>query len=293
MCIIYYTNMFLNDKITTSILGGIMMDNPTAHNRAELSGKLTNVLDARSLTNSHKRLAEILTTGMKVLDVGCGTGAITRGIAEAVGPTGCVIGMDSNPNLVDKARQAHGNIPGIAFETGDIYNIPYEGVFDIVTSARVLVWLCEPLQALTMMKSAVKVGGRVVIADYNHEKICWEPQPPSSMLSFYSAYLKWRSDAGMDNAIADHLPYLFHTAGFDNITVTPHHEVTNRTNPDFLARIGIWADTASSRGVQMERDGYITKHEYVTAENDYREWMLKDARSLSMYMLAVEGVRLS
>lgn len=269
------------------------MDINTAHNRAELSGKLTNVLDARSLTNSDKRLADILTTGMTVLDVGCGTGAITRGIAEAVGPTGRVVGMDSNPNLIDKARQTHGSIPGIAFETGDIYNIPYEGAFDIVTSARVLVWLCEPLQALTMMKSAVKVGGRVVIADYNHEKICWEPQPPSSMLSFYSAYLKWRSDAGMDNAIADHLPHMFNKAGFDNITVTPHHEITNRTNPEFLNRIGIWADTASSRGVQMERDGYITKHEYVTAENEYREWMIQDAQSLSMYMLAVEGVRLS
>ncbi|MGG3927215.1 hypothetical protein ABET51_14600 [Metabacillus fastidiosus] len=40
-----------------------------AQNRAELSRKLTNVLDSRSLTNSHKRLAEILTEGMTVLDV--------------------------------------------------------------------------------------------------------------------------------------------------------------------------------------------------------------------------------
>ncbi|SFL82040.1 Methyltransferase domain-containing protein [Paenibacillus sp. 1_12] len=268
------------------------MDTNIAHNRAELSGKLTNVLNSRSLTSSHKRLADILTQGMTVLDVGCGTGAITRGIAEAVGPHGRVVGMDSNPNLIDQARQAHGSIPGIAFETGDIYNIPYEGTFDIVSSARVLVWLSDPFEALKTMKSAVKIGGRILITDYNHEKISWEPQPPPSMLSFYSAYLKWRSDAGMDNAIADHLPNLFQKAGIEATTVTPHHEVTMRSHPDFQTRIGIWADTASSRGIQMERDGYITKHDYVTAENEYREWMIQDAQALTMYMLAVEGVRL-
>ncbi|MGX1373191.1 hypothetical protein RKD56_000269 [Priestia megaterium] len=41
----------------------------------------------------------------------------------------------------------------------------------------------------------------------------------------------------------------------------------------------------------MERDGYITEIEYITAEKEYREWMTKEAQSLTMYMLAVEGVR--
>jgi len=268
------------------------MDTNIARNRAELSGKLTTVLDSRSLTNSHKRLSEILTKGMTVLDVGCGTGSITRGIAEMVGPNGRVVGMDSNPTLIEKARQDHGDIPGLTFETGDIYNLPYEGHFDIVTSARVLVWLSDPLKALHMMKSAAKIGGRIVIVDYNHEKISWEPQPPASMLSFYSAYLKWRSDAGMDNAIVDHLPAMFQEVGIEQISITPHHEVSDRTMPNFQTRIGIWADTASSRGVQMERDGYITENDYLTAEKEYRKWIIQDATSLTMYMLAVEGVRI-
>ncbi|OAH59277.1 ubiquinone biosynthesis methyltransferase UbiE [Domibacillus aminovorans] len=268
------------------------MDTKMARNRAELSGKLTNVLDSRSLTNSHKRLAEILTKGMTILDVGCGTGAITRGIAEAVGPNGRVVGIDSNPSLIEKARQAHGNTSGLTFETGDIYNLTYDKEFDIVTSARVLIWLSDPLRALKMMISATKIGGRILVADYNHKKISWEPQPPSSMLSFYSAYLKWRSDAGMNNAIADHLPEMFQKSGIEEIIITPQHEITKRTDPDFKNRIGIWADTASSRGVQMERDGFITEKEYMTAENEYREWMIQEAKSLTMYMLAVEGVRL-
>ncbi|MCM3677228.1 methyltransferase domain-containing protein [Peribacillus simplex] len=267
------------------------MDTKMARNRAELSGKLTNVLDSRTLTNSHKRLAEIITEGMAILDIGCGTGAITRGIAEAVGPNGRVVGMDSNPTLIQKARQSYGEIPGLSFETGDIYNLPYEQQFDIVTCSRVLIWLSDPLKGLKMMTSAAKIGGRILIADYNHEKISWNPLPPSSMLNFYAAYLKWRTEAGMDNTIADNLPGLFRKVGIEDITITPLHEVTNRRDPDFQTRIGIWADTASSRGVQMARDGFICEQDYVSAENDYREWMMREAESLTMYMLAVEGVR--
>jgi ubiquinone/menaquinone biosynthesis C-methylase UbiE len=271
---------------------GVHMDKNTARSRAELSGKLTKVLDSRSLTNSHKRLAEIITKGKTILDVGCGTGAITRGIAEAVGPNGRVVGIDSNPSLIEKARQTHGETPGLTFEIGDIYNLTYDKEFDIVTSARVLIWLSDPLKALKMMISAAKIGGRILVADYNHEKISWEPKPPSSMLSFYSAYLKWRSDADINNAIADHLPEMFQKSGIEEITITPQHEVTKRTDPDFQIRVGLWADTASSRGTQMERDGYITEKGYMIAENEYREWMLQEAQSLTMYMLAVEGVRL-
>jgi ubiquinone/menaquinone biosynthesis C-methylase UbiE len=263
-----------------------------AQNRAELSGKLTNVLDSRSLTNSNKRLAEILTEGMEVLDIGCGTGAITRGIAEAVGPSGRVVGIDSNLNLIERARQAHNGAPWLTFEIGDTYNLNYKGQFDIVTSSRVLIWLSDPLKALKVMKFAAKIGGRILIVDYNHEKISWKPQPPSSMLFFYAAYLKWRSDAGMDNSIADNLSDLFQEVGIKEIFITPQHEVTNRIDLDFQTRVGIWADTASSRGPQMERDGYITEKEYIKAEKEYREWMIQDAQSLKMYMLAVEGVRL-
>jgi ubiquinone/menaquinone biosynthesis C-methylase UbiE len=269
------------------------MEENIAQNRAELSGKLTNVLDSRTLQKSRKRLAEILTTGMTVLDVGCGTGAITRGIAEKVGPSGRVVGIDNNLNLIEKARKSYAGIPGLTFEIGDIYNLDYEGQFDIVTSSRVLIWLSDPLKALEAMKSAIKIGGRILIADYNHEKITWDPQPPSSMLSFYSTYLKWRSDAGMDNSIADHLAEMFQQVGFKEIFVTPQHEVIERSDLDFQTRVGIWADTAPSRGPQMERDGFITEKEYRQAEREYREWMIQDAQYLKMYMLAVEGVKLS
>lgn len=79
----------------------LLSNSKIARNRAELSGRATNVLESRTLMSSHRRLAELLTEGLTVLDVGCGTGSITRGIAEMVGPKGRIVGVDSNPDLID------------------------------------------------------------------------------------------------------------------------------------------------------------------------------------------------
>lgn len=263
----------------------------TAHRRADQPVETTGILDARSLHTSHRRLAELLRPGLAVLDVGCGTGAITRGIAEAVGPYGRAVGVDVSPELIVKARQLHGEVPGLAFEVADVYHLAYQEAFDIVTAARVLQWLADPLAALRKMVTATKPGGRVVVLDYNHEKIRWEPDPPASMQVFYAAFLKWRADAGMDNAVADRLPELFAAAGLKGVAVTPQHEVTRWSDTDFAKRIGIWAEVAASRGHQMVRDGYLTEAQRQAAEADYRAWIEESASSQAMYLLAVEGVR--
>ncbi|MBB3126307.1 SAM-dependent methyltransferase [Paenibacillus rhizosphaerae] len=271
-----------------------MNDEPITR-RTELSGKLTDVLQTRTLVLSHPILNGMLKKGLSVMDVGCGTGAITRGIAEAVGPEGRAVGVDQNPHLIKQARQTYGKVPGLSFTEGDIYSLEEALVdcpaFDIVTCSRLMVWLPDPLTALKAMVKAVKPGGRIVIADYNHEKITWSPQPPASMRAFYSAYLRWREDAGLNNRIADDLPDLMRQAGLEQVSAIPSHEAVRRDDPDYPQRSGLWADTASSRGPQMERDGFITRGEYELAEREYRQWVQSEAESITMYMLTVVGVK--
>ena len=69
------------------------------------------------------------------------------------------------------------------------------------------------------MVSFVQVGGHLSTLDYNHTKIQWDPLPPTSMLSFYQAFLFWRSDAGMDNLVADNLLGIFKNQGLKHIQV--------------------------------------------------------------------------
>lgn len=269
-----------------------MNDEQRAAEGMALTGKLTGVLNSRTLEASHPRLARLLEKGMAVLDVGCGTGAITRGIASVVGPQGRVVGIDSSAALIEEARRTSLDVPGLQFEVGKAEGLGFDEDFDVATAARLLVWLTHPAAAVRSMKAAVRAGGRIVIADYNHEKIGWSPQPPASMLRFYSAYLAWRKASGLDNAIADRLAVLLREAGLTDIQVTPTHEIVKRGDPNYARRMAIWADTAASRGPQMARDGFISKEEHEAAEREYRQWIASDAGTMEMYMLTVEGVRL-
>ncbi|MFC4322995.1 methyltransferase domain-containing protein [Litchfieldia salsa] len=265
------------------------METEVAKERATL--KESGIIDARSLKKSHKRLADILQPGMTVLDVGCGTGAITSGIAEFVGPNGCVIGIDNNPELIEKARENYKDIPGLTFKVDDIYNLPFQNEFDIVTSARVLQWLASPQEALNQMVKATKINGKVLVLDYNHTKISWKPEAPETMQYFYDCFLKWRSDAGMDNEIADHLQDLFQESGLTDVKVSLQNEKTKRSDDDFQTHITIWAGVAAFKGSQMVKDGFITELQRAKAEDDFRKWIIQRAESQIMYLLAVEGTK--
>mgnify|MGYP001076156884 CR=1 FL=1 len=154
-----------------------------------------------------------------------------------------------------------------------------------------LQWLAKPEAALESMLRAAAPGGRVLVLDYNHEKIAWEPEPPATVRRFYDAFLAWRAEAGMENAIADHLAAMFAQAGLRDVTVTPQHEATTRGEPDFKRRISLWADVIAGRGRQMVEDGAITEAERAAAERDYITWARDHARSQRLYLLAVEGVK--
>jgi SAM-dependent methyltransferase len=263
-----------------------------ATHRAAMPHGTGAILDTRTLANAHRRLAQLITPGMSVLDVGCGTGAITRGIAESQGSHVVrVVGVDANAGFIDGARSRHAGVAGLSFVVADIHALPWTGEFDLVTAARVLQWLRDPAKALAAMIAATRPGGRIVVLDYSHDKIAWAPAPPPSMQRFYAAFLAWRAEAGMDNAIADHLPALFADAKLDPISISVQHETTLRGDPDFATRAGIWADVAATRGHQMVADGAVDEATRAAAETDYRRWVDTTAERQTLYLLAVDGVR--
>ena len=94
------------------------------------------ILGCRTLQQDQRYLATLLRPGMAVLDIGCGTGAITAGIAEVVGPQGCVVGVDRDAGLLELAGKQHGAVPNLRFEFGDATSLSFHSQFDIVTAAR-------------------------------------------------------------------------------------------------------------------------------------------------------------
>ena len=225
------------------------------------------VLNRRTLEHDHRRLAAILSPGDRVLDVGCGTGAITAGIAARVGAAGSVIGVDRDDSLLAIARE-HIQ-PNLAFEHADACSLPYGHRFDIVTAARTLQWVSDPLAALISMRRSAKPGGRIVDLDFNHANNAWEPGPPGEFARFYSAFLRWRSGNGWDNLMAANLPALSAAAGIAGVETHLDDEIALRGGADFEGAAAIWLHVVNTLGHQIVTAGLLSESEREAAAARY------------------------
>jgi ubiquinone/menaquinone biosynthesis C-methylase UbiE len=246
------------------------------------------IFDNRSLEKDYRTLVPILKPGMNVLDVGCGTGAISKGIADRVGPTGQVTGIDNTEAFIISGKETNKAVANLELIHADLFNFETGEKFDLIVSARTLQWLSTPQEALVKMKSMLKPGGIVSILDYNHEAIEWQPLPPESMQRFYATFLRWRADAGMNNHIAEDLPGYFEEAGLGSIEVLNSDEVYTKGNENFLPKIGVWAKVAGS--TQMVEEGYLDDNDRLRAIEEYNKWIESDAVSMVMKLKEVRGI---
>ncbi len=103
-----------------------------------------------------------LQEGMRVLDVGCGTGAYARYLAEGM-ERAEFFGVDNDPNFIARARQTEEkNVTGIQYLVGDALELPYENEsFDLVVSHTFLTSMPQYKEALSQMRRVCRKGGRI------------------------------------------------------------------------------------------------------------------------------------
>jgi ubiquinone/menaquinone biosynthesis C-methylase UbiE len=105
--------------------------------------------------------------GQRILDLGCGTGDLSRDMAAYVAPGGEVIGVDFSRAMVDEAirRQVDPDLP-VTFEHGDAQALRFKsGSFDRCWTERMLCHLSNPAAALAEMVRVVRPGGLVAVVD--------------------------------------------------------------------------------------------------------------------------------
>ena len=105
-----------------------------------------------------KGLVELLApqAGERILDLGCGTGALTAEIAERGVE---VLGVDRSEEMISQARR---KFPALKFEAVDARELRFNAEFDAVFSNAVLHWIPQAKQVISGVAHALKPGGRFV-----------------------------------------------------------------------------------------------------------------------------------
>ena len=156
----------------------------------------------------------------RVLDVGCGTGALARTAADHVS-TGQVVGVDRNPGMLAVARRIK---PEIDWREGDAKQLPFEDAsFDVVVSQFALMYFAERRAALAEMMRVLKPGGRLAVA-------VWGPFEHATSYVILTDIARRRCGDLASEVLAapfvlgnkDKLLGLFQSAGIENVTVTLH-----------------------------------------------------------------------
>jgi SAM-dependent methyltransferase len=130
--------------------------------------------------------------GMRVLDVGCGPGALAVELASRVGEEN-VAAIDPAPQFVTSCRA---RIPGADVREGVAELLPWDdGIFDAAMCSLVVAWMSDADQGIGQMARVTKPGGTVAAA-------MWDLDGDGvQMLSYF-----WRAAREIDPSIADDPP---------------------------------------------------------------------------------------
>ncbi|MDH5540589.1 MAG: methyltransferase domain-containing protein [Rhizobacter sp.] len=100
--------------------------------------------------------------GQRVLDVGCGTGALTLTVADRVAPGGTALGLDPNPDMLAVARRKRGDIE---WRDGRAEALPFaDASFDATVSQFAMMFFDDGVAALREAQRVLRPGGRIAFA---------------------------------------------------------------------------------------------------------------------------------
>lgn len=125
--------------------------------------------DAAARPDMPVRLARVVTTaalqpGMRVLDVGTGTGVLIPPLLEAIGPVGCVLALDNSPEMIAVARGKR-YAGSVEFLLADIHDSGLaDAAFDAVFCNAALPHFVNKPRALREMARLLRPGGLLVIS---------------------------------------------------------------------------------------------------------------------------------
>ncbi len=249
------------------------------------------------LLNEGSLRALALRPGERVLDVGCGTGQLTRAMARAVGPDGLVVGVERSPEQLAGARREGPPDDGggrLDLREGDAIRLPLEddewGRFDVAHARFLLEHVRDPPAVVRVMVRAVRPGGRVLLEDDDHDVMRFWPEPPR-VRRLWDAYVRTFEKLGCDPYVGRRLVALLHEAG-----ASPRRNHWSffgccAGHPDFAGFVANFVGILAGARDRIVEAGLLDRSAVDGGIEDLKEWGRRPDASLWYAVSWAEGVR--
>jgi ubiquinone/menaquinone biosynthesis C-methylase UbiE len=144
--------------------------------------------------------------GERVLDVGSGPGFLAAALAEAVGSSGAVCGVDISEPLLAAARAHCAHQSWVEFHQADATQLPFpDHAFDAIISTQVLEYVRDVDAALAEIHRVVRRAGRAVIVDTDWDSLVWHSRDREQMNRILTAWERHAADAYLPRTLANRL----------------------------------------------------------------------------------------
>jgi SAM-dependent methyltransferase len=159
-----------------------------------------------------------LSPGAAVLDIGCGSGLLTRAMAEQVGSRGRVLAVDKSADMVAATAERCADLGQATAMEGDISALPgRDGEFDAVTCTQVLLYVPDVAAALMEIARVLRPGGRLAIIETDWGGVVMHSSHPELTDRIYRAW----DQAVPSPRLPARLGRLMKDAGFTPVETTP------------------------------------------------------------------------
>lgn len=200
-----------------------------------------------------------LRTGMRCLDVGCGTGAVTRLMAEISGPARAM-GIDRSATRIEEARRIASDAGcDVRFRAASAERLPLEDDrFDLCWSRFLFEYLPDPRAALREMIRVTRPGGLVTVGDLDAQLECFDGLTPQAR-ELLSEIHEELARSGFDRHVGRRLYGWLRAEGLEEIRVRvePHQVfaggLPERERANWRQKLEVIVPRMIGRGGEAER----------------------------------------
>ena len=142
----------------------------------EASSKLLEMYRTPDIQNQYREFLQFLRSapGQRILDVGSGPGLFTSTLANAVGASGWVCGIDISDQMLAIAKSYCAQQSWVEFKKAEAAHLPFpDQHFDVLVCMQVLEYISDVPTVLSEFQRVLRTGGQVILMDTDWDSLVW------------------------------------------------------------------------------------------------------------------------